>query len=76
MRALLAISLALWWADLTGAAEVPKHPKELQPLVDRVPLATRSERPTELERNLFQAFQLQTESLRDRIKSYVASNLR
>ena len=39
MRALLAIQLALWWAGLTGANEVPKHPKELQSLVDRVPLA-------------------------------------
>ena len=39
MRALLAIQLALWWAGLTGAAEVPKHPKEFQSLVDRVPLA-------------------------------------
>lgn len=39
MRALLAIHLAIWWAGLTGAAEVPKHPKDLQSLVDRVPLA-------------------------------------
>jgi len=42
VRALLAIQLALWWAGLTGAAEVPKHPKELQSLVDRVPLARRN----------------------------------
>src|SRR5207249_7663448 len=33
------VQLALWWAGLTGANEVPKHPKELQSLVDRVPVA-------------------------------------
>ena len=39
MRALLAIQLAICWAGPAGAAEILKHPKELQSLVDRVPLA-------------------------------------
>jgi len=39
VRALLAIQPVICWAGPAGAAEILKHPKELQSLVDRVPLA-------------------------------------